>query len=292
MTAERAAALHRLLALPPEARVEPLVELAQAIASDAAEGSPEDPVLSASVVDALLDAIATPEGEGADRLDLGIALGQLGDPRLHTPNEAAYWASVPLDRGSVEVGRFLVTNQEWSQFVNSGGYANDAHWSAEGLAWRDSGPVRWQDIVAENPNPQLLVPNQPVVGVTWHEAMAYATCMGARLPDRDERCQIVRGPSKRPYPWGEPFGTAHANTREEVLGQPSAVGLYPSDCTPEGVYDLAGNVAEWALDEVGDKRVLHPGSWKQPSMASWAKALALRPPDFRADDLGFRLARG
>jgi formylglycine-generating enzyme required for sulfatase activity len=132
-------------------------------------------------------------------------------------------------------------------------------------------------------------PNQPVVGVNWFEAMAYATTFGARLPYRLERSQIVRGEARRPYPWGEPFGTGRANTREEVVNRTSAVGLFRGDVTPEGVYDLAGNVGEWTLDGTGDKRVYHPGSWRQPSMAAWAKALAIRPPDGRGDDLGFRL---
>jgi hypothetical protein len=58
------------------------------------------------------------------------------------------------------------------------------------------------------------------------------------------------------------------------------------------VTDLAGNAAEWLADDVGaDERLYHPGSWKQPSMASWAKALQVAPPDYRSPDLGFRLIK-
>lgn len=292
MTAEREADLHIILALSTEAMVEPLTRFAGELVACIAAGEPVDPETVALAVTALVVAIEAGAGEGRDRMALGVCLGHLGDPRLRVPADQDYWATVALDNETLRIGRFPVTNQEWMAFVRSGRYADNANWSAEGRAWRDSGPVRWEDIIQQSPDPDLLVPNQPVVRVTWHEAMAYATSAGARLPDRDERCQIVRGASKRPYPWGEPFGDGNANTREEVLGQPSAVGLYLGDCTPDGVWDLAGNVAEWTLDEVGDKRVLHPGSWKQPSMASWAKALALRPPDFRSEDLGFRLAKG
>jgi formylglycine-generating enzyme required for sulfatase activity len=70
------------------------------------------------------------------------------------------------------------------------------------------------------------------------------------------------------------------------------VGLFVHDRTPEGVTDLAGNAAEWLADDMGTgERLYHPGSWKQPSMASWAKALQTAPPDYRAPDLGFRLIR-
>ena len=69
------------------------------------------------------------------------------------------------------------------------------------------------------------------------------------------------------------------------------MGLYTRDCTPEGVYDLAGNVAEWTMDEADDEVIIHPGSWNQPSMSAWAKARALVPQKTRSADLGFRLAR-
>ena len=136
-----------------------------------------------------------------------------------------------------------------------------------------------------------MVDNQPVVGVTWWEAEAYATAHGARLPRADERVWVTRGRERRPYPWGSPFGTGNANTREEVLGRPCAVGIYLRDRTPEGVCDLAGNAAEWTADHVGNDRLIHPGAWDQPSMAAWAKALAMESPDSRWAGIGFRLAK-
>ena len=136
----------------------------------------------------------------------------------------------------------------------------------------------------------LVVSNQPVVGVSWFEAEAYATQHNARLLSFNERMQVARG-DERTYPWGEPFGRGNANTREEVLGKPCAVGLFVRDRTPEGIADLAGNVAEWTGDRIGDDCVIHPGSWEQTSMASWAKARALEPASTRVAALGFRLAR-
>jgi formylglycine-generating enzyme required for sulfatase activity len=136
-----------------------------------------------------------------------------------------------------------------------------------------------------------VVPNQPAIGVTWYEAEAYAKAHGARLLTLDERMQIMRGDGNRPYPWGQPFGQRNANTREEAVGKPSAVGLFQQDQTPEGICDLAGNVAEWTSDHADDERVIHPGSWNAPSMSAWAKARALVPPKTRSADLGFRIAR-
>lgn len=283
------AELSAILAMPAEDRLEPLTRLALSLVEARARGESIDEALLIGVTDALLSSFETDVGEPKVRVALGEALGLLGDPRLRLPEQPDYWADVDVDGYGLRVGRHPVTNWEWRQWVDGGGYQRDDIWSAEGLAWRDSGAPRWTDGARDPANASLLIPNQPVVGVTWFEADAFARAHGARLPERLERSQIVRGAGKRPYPWGEPFGAGNANTREEVVGRPSAVGLFRGDMTPEGIFDLAGNVAEWNQDEVGDKRVYHPGSWRQPSMASWAKALALRAPDTQADDLGLRL---
>lgn len=282
-------ALKDLLSLPPDEQLAPLTRLANGLADARDRAEVVDETEVAAVVAALVALVESGAGEGRARLELGEALGRLGDPRLRLPSDADYWVQVPLEGYALKVGRFLVTNWEWQRWVDAGGYAHDEHWTPAGLLWRDGGSDRWTDLMNNPSLSRFLVPNQPVVGVNWYEAMAYARSFGARLPERAERGQITRGLEKRPYPWGEPFGSGNSNTREEVLGRPTAVGLFRADVTPEGVWDLAGNAAEWALDEVGDKRVIHPGSWKQPSMASWAKALALLPPEGRAPDLGFRL---
>ena len=80
-------------------------------------------------------------------------------------------------------------------------------------------------------------------------------------------------------------------TIAEFVGKPAAVGLFRADCTSEGVWDLAGNVAEWTADEADDECIIHPGSWNSPSMSAWAKARALVPAKVRSADLGFRIAR-
>lgn len=282
--------LSALLALPAESRLEPLTRLATAMVAARAHDQSVDPGFQGAVAEALTALLESGAGDGRTRLVLGEALGHLGDPRLRLPDQPDYWALVDMDGYSLRIARYPVTVWEWRRWVEAGNYQRDEWWDEAGRAWRDSGAQLWPDMARDPDLRPFLVPNQPVVGVTWHEAMAYARSFRARLPERAERSHVVRGQERRPYPWGEPFGTGRANTREEVMGRPCAVGLYRLDRTPEGVFDLAGNVGEWTVDEVGDKRVYHPGSWRQPSMASWAKALALRAPGSRSDDLGFRLA--
>lgn len=273
------ARLREALSQPPPQQLARLLELVG--------GEPP-----AGLTAALISLIDAPELMPRERMSLGEALGTLGDPRLRTPADDEYYIDVDLgDDYHVDVGRFPVTNAEWIAFVESGRYNDDSLWTAEGLAWRDSDRPSWSALAADPDSASLIVANQPVVGVSWFEANAYALAHGARLLDYDERVRIMRGAEKRPYPWGAPFGQGNANTREEVLAKPSAVGVFASDRTPEGVCDLAGNVGEWTADQIEGRRVIHPGSWQQPSMAAWAKALQIVSAAARSADLGFRIAR-
>lgn len=278
------ASLREALRHPPSPQLARLLALCNA--ADATQPP-------AGLVDALMGLVAATELNSRERLALGEALGSLGDPRLRSPSQEDYWVAVHVDDDHrIQVGRYMVTNAEWLQFLSSGQYENDALWTAEGLAWRNSDRPSWQELASDPESAPLIVPNQPVVGVSWFEAHAYAQAHGARLLELDERVRIMRGPEKRPYPWGAPFGQGNANTREEVLAKPSAVGVFPGDCTPEGIYDLSGNVGEWTADHIQEhRRVIHPGSWQQPSMAAWAKALHIVSAAARSADLGFRIAR-
>lgn len=274
--------------LPQTERPDALVAVARELGAAGTDGSGAG---VRDVVDRLLAIVESGEGTARQRLDVGEALGQLGDPRLARPDDPAYWVEVASEIGPIVIGRYPVTNAEYREWVDGGGYQERRGWTDEGRAWLAACPDPWPVHAESEASRPFVVPNQPVVGVTLHEATAYAAAHGARLPRSDERTWVCRGKERRPYPWGSPFGEGNANTREEVLGRPCAVGLYLRDRTPEGVADLAGNVAEWMADEVGDQRLVHPGAWDQPSMAAWAKALELQPPHTRSAGLGFRLAR-
>lgn len=286
------AQLESILSRPPDDRVFPLAVYAGALADAGERGDVLSPEVAARVNAAILELFAAGAGTAGDRMALGEALGRLGDPRLTRPADASYWTSIEVDGAMLQVGRFPVTCFEYQRFVAEGGYQEDPWWSEGGLKWRQGGSDLWPALALDPEVQGMVIPNQPVVGVTWFEAEAYARSQGARLLTQRERRALVRGGEKKPYPWGAPFGQGNANTREEVLGKPCAVGIFPADQTSEGVFDLAGNVAEWNQDQLGDMRLIHPGSWMQPSMASWAKAVAMFAPDHRSPDLGLRLARG
>ena len=279
--------LESLLQLAPADRLEPLTEIARSILNAA----DVDAVLRTKLVVALVALVESGEGNPAARMAAGEVLGQLGDTRICRPEAKEYWADFDVDGHEISVGCNLVTVDEIADFFAGDGYTNDAHWTEAGKHWRDTRRTLWPSLANEPDSAPLVIPNQPAIGVTWFEAQAYATAHQARLLTLNERLFVMRGDANRPYPWGQPFGYANANTAEEGLGKPVAVGLFRSDCTPEGVYDLAGNVAEWTSDEADDEVVIHPGSWTSPSMSAWAKARALVPRKTRSADLGFRIVR-
>ncbi len=95
-------------------------------------------------------------------------------------------------------------------------------------------------------------PARAASGVTLDEARAYCAARGGRLPTEDEWIVAAAGTRPRRYPWGDTgavcrraaWGLAEGPCASGADG-PDTVGAHPDGATPEGVHDLAGNVAEW-----------------------------------------------
>ena len=100
--------------------------------------------------------------------------------------------------------------------------------------------------------------NQPVVGVNWYEAMAYAAWLAKvtgrpyRLPTEAEWEWAARRSTRRfawrngrRYPWGDGWDPERCNWRGSRLNRPNPVGVYAHSATEDGLQELAGNVYEW-----------------------------------------------
>ena len=149
--------------------------------------------------------------------------------------------------GSVSVDDFLidryeVTIIEYARFLNETG--NDEYYM------EDMADPEFCGIEKNADGSFTVVPGKeyyPIVYVRPESAEAYASWAGKRLPTQYEWEIAARGMSGRMYPWGnEPPDPARANYNF-MVGHTMPVGSYKAGCTPEGVYDLAGNVWELCM---------------------------------------------
>ena len=86
----------------------------------------------------------------------------------------------------------------------------------------------------------------PVANVTWGQAMAYARSLGGTLPTEVQWEYAARGPERREYPWGDEPPTCERAHYDECEPRTTVeVMSRTGDVTPQGLYDLAGNVREW-----------------------------------------------
>jgi formylglycine-generating enzyme required for sulfatase activity len=188
------------------------------------------------------------------------------------------------------LGRTPVTRAQYAAFLDAG---------------RAEPPPWWCD-------PAFSRPEQPVVGVTWFDAAAYADWLSVgwggrwRLPTEAEWERAARGGiESAPTAWGADLPPGEIPDRP--LDAPWEVGRG----TPNGygVLDAGTIVHEWCLDwygadyyavaprldppgpEDGTRRASRGGSWRHRVRWSPPAARSSLPPDYRYADYGFRVLR-
>jgi eukaryotic-like serine/threonine-protein kinase len=126
-------------------------------------------------------------------------------------------------------------------------------------------------------------PNYPVGGMPSQVAWAYCRYMGKSLQTSDQWEKALRGGltlaggARNPYParnfpWGAPRVGAIAKLKDVPPIGPAPVGTFPDDVSPDGVYDLAGNMSEWTnslpvLPGNESFRVFRGGNWSDTTYA-------------------------
>ncbi len=261
---------------------------------------PQPPKLRPAYLPTLVHVPAGPFLMGSSNSD---RLADGDEQPQHTLTLPDYW-----------IGQTEVTNAQFRPFVEGDGYTNRSYWTADGWAWKEelrrTQPYYWDDA-------RWNGDNQPVVGVSWFEAVAYCFWLSAqtghpfRLPTEAEWEKAARGPNGRIWPWGNRWEAGRCNSDELGLGRTSPVGSFPNAGGDYHIYDMAGNVYEWcatawqkpypytvedewraAYLERDESRVLRGGSWalEQKYARGAYRSNYLARTDNYDNDVGLRVA--
>ena len=177
------------------------------------------------------------------------------------------------------IARTPVTNAEFAPYLQATGAAPPPYWT----------------------RPEFSDPAQPVVGLSWDEAVAFASWAEARLPTEAEWERAARGGlAGQRYAWG-------AGKPEDRFDRPPRVGATPANSF--GLTDTAGVCHEWCADwfdesyyersprsnprgpATGTRRVSRGGAWRHADPWSPVAHRSSLPPHLRYSDYGVRLAR-
>lgn len=215
-----------------------------------------------------------------------------------------------VDVPAFRIGRVPVTNAEWRQFVDDGGYDQPRWWSDAGWKYRRgaglTAPLFWHGGASAGTRTRFghvedIPGDEPIQHVTYYEAEAYAAWAGARLPTEVEWEKACAWDphtrTRRRYPWGSAeLDTEVANVGGEAL-RPAPVGAYPGGASAYGAEQMLGDVWEWTSSPLRPWPGFTPMVYKQYSEpffdgvasgeyrvlrgGSWAVAPGILRPSFR-----------
>lgn len=218
----------------------------------------------------------------------------VGSPPNETGRRADEAASHKVNLKAFYISVTEITNAQYARFLKATGHKKPLY----------------------RGDKNLNGPNQPVVGVTWHDAAAFCRWLtkvtGAihELPTENQWEVAARGGLvAQPYPWGaqapDAGGVFRANFRTSLPGAAgfsftAPVGSFPAN--GYGLFDMAGNVSEWCQDRYlplttdgpfkpGVLRLLKGGSWISGPRSLRPAARQSAPPHYADGYIGFRVVR-
>jgi iron(II)-dependent oxidoreductase len=172
----------------------------------------------------------------------------------------AHRVSVP----AFSIDQYQVTNQQFLEFLNAGGYETRAFWRSgdndEDWDWKSEQEIvhpafwkrdgnEWQVRTMFDEVPLPL--NWPVY-VSHAEAKAYARWAGKSLPTEAEWQRAAYGTSygdEREYPWGAEAPAEQFGNFDFARWSPAPVDAFPQGQSAFGVHGMLGNGWEWTSTE-------------------------------------------
>ncbi len=176
-------------------------------------------------------------------------------------------AEFALARREVTCGEYLDflndpdTRKAFAAELHAGNlvYAPRAAFAADGSLWRQRSTPPWMKgqgaflLESSGERGEPIPPARPLAGISYDDAVAFARWCARRdnlpwrLPGADEWQLAAEGGDGRTYPWGDraDLGFCASALTSERAQALAAGGAFPTDCSVQGVYDLAGSLSEF-----------------------------------------------
>ena len=202
------------------------------------------------------------------------------------------------------IDQFEVTNREFKEFVDAGGYERKEYWKQPFL--RDDAPLTWEAAMKllvdqtgrpgprdwSEQHPPSGKEDHPVTDITWYESAAFAEFRGKSLPTVFQWEKAARDGQSTVY-WGSvmPWGMVGLNPNMEHRANLNSLGTAPVSSfefgtSPYGCYHMAGNVAEWCKNASPNGFTTTGGSWHDGPHMFYG--FGQFPGFYSASTLGFR----
>jgi len=166
------------------------------------------------------------------------------------------------------IDRYMVTNQQYLEFVDAGGYETRTFWAGSDRAddnhedwdWKSgqqiSHPAFWRRAghrwTYRTMFDEIPLPLDWPVYVSQAEAKAYARWAGKVLPTEAEWQRAAHGTAdsgERVYPWGKQAPDVTSGNFDFARWSPAPVNAFPQGQSAFGVHGMLGNGWEWTSTE-------------------------------------------
>lgn len=200
----------------------------------------------------------TPVDHGCVEIPAGpVTLGLVRGSAFGWDNE---FEAHTVDVSGFSIDKYKVTNRQYLDFLNDGGYENANLWNAEDWEWRAanciSHPAFWkreaEQWLYRTMFDDVALPLDWPVYVSQAEAKAYANWAGKSLPSEEQWQRAASGtPSgeQRFYPWGTETPSGKFGNFDFARWNPTAVNAFPAGQSTFGVQGMVGNGWEWTSSE-------------------------------------------